>query len=194
MKINVDNEKYTFVNRDGGFEVDVLRHGQPWMTDIECPKAISTMMAELDAARVVIQAVREHLEIYGHGRDEDSKIMVKELALAMKLHGQLVDDREAPSEWATGPSETDDSKMTIEDLLEEFGNPDDQLPPVPPWHVESHACQYGWITLGAKPEWVLCSCERSSGSMASARARRWPARLFVFLLRRSRASLGARQA
>jgi hypothetical protein len=60
---------------------------------------------------------------------------------------------------------------TIEDLLKEAGEPDGELPPAPPWHVESesHACLYGWIRYGAKPEWILCNCEDPASP--------WPARV-----------------
>ena len=49
--------------------------------------------------------------------------------------------------------------MTIEDLLKEDGEPEGPLPAAPPWHVDSHACQHGWIRCGVRPEWILCNCE-----------------------------------
>jgi len=59
--------------------------------------------------------------------------------------------------------------MTIEDLLKELGEPEGPLPAVPLWHVDSHACFHGWISYGAKPEWLLCDCEDPAAP--------WPARV-----------------
>jgi hypothetical protein len=58
---------------------------------------------------------------------------------------------------------------TIEELLLEDGVPEGALPPAPPWHVDSDACQHGWIRMGTKPEWILCDCEDPANP--------WPARL-----------------
>ena len=64
------------------------------------------------------------------------------------------------------PAET---AQTIEDILKEAGEPDGELPPAPPWHVESYACLHGWISYGVKPEWLLCDCEDPANP--------WPARV-----------------
>jgi hypothetical protein len=90
-RIRVENGKYTFIER-GGFRIDILRYGEPWVEDITASKAIGTLMAELDAARVVVQAVRRHVETPVNGVPAD-------VIAALHLHDRLVDDREPPSAW-----------------------------------------------------------------------------------------------
>lgn len=103
--VSVDNGKYTFVSRLG-FHVDVLRHGEPWVTEIDAPKAVMSLMAELDAARVVLAAARALADAF-------SKMPVAAIAeiakcdsgagvglvRALALHSRLVDDRTLPSAW-----------------------------------------------------------------------------------------------
>jgi len=92
-QVRVENGKYEFVLREG--RIDVLRHGELWVPDVLPRRAIGALMAELDAARVVLSAVRAHLELYPRH---------DQLAEALDRHDQLVDDRESPSLWceATG--------------------------------------------------------------------------------------------
>lgn len=37
--------------------------------------------------------------------------------------------------------------------------PTDPQPGAPPWHIESHACDHGWIGHADKPYWLVCDCE-----------------------------------
>lgn len=89
-KVRVDNGKYEFIHR-GAFRIDILRHGERWVEDLGAGKAVMSMMAELDAARVVVAAARAGL---ASGLIESAG-----LTAALKLHDSLVDDREWPSEW-----------------------------------------------------------------------------------------------
>lgn len=95
MKIRVDNGKYTFQTASNGYGIDVLRCDEGWASDLPCPKAIHSMMYELDAARVVLAAVRELA---------DSAVGIRPccapLLDALDKHDRLVGDREPPSEWA----------------------------------------------------------------------------------------------
>lgn len=91
-KVKVDGGKYTFHNR-GGWNIDVLRHGEPWIDDIDAPTAVFSLMCELDAARVVLQAVRNGIGLLA------SPDVGRAIADALKVHDALVDDREPPSEW-----------------------------------------------------------------------------------------------
>lgn len=95
-RINVENGKYTFVER-GGYRLDILRGGEPWAEDIKASKAIQAMMAELDAARVVLAAARKLDEVT---QAHHLPAAASKLSEALKLHDDLVDDREAPSTWA----------------------------------------------------------------------------------------------
>jgi hypothetical protein len=94
MRIHVDGSKYTFI-RHHGYKVDILRGGQPWMQDIEASDAIITMMAYLDAARVVLQAARKTVE-----SKHDGLASIRSLESALELHDRLCDDREMASPWA----------------------------------------------------------------------------------------------
>ena len=90
-RVRVDSGKYEFVQRAG--HVEILRDGSPWgRTDY--PKAIGSLMAELDAARVVLKKVRELSASWRAG----AQTMLEE---ALRTHDSLVDDREPPSPWAT---------------------------------------------------------------------------------------------
>jgi hypothetical protein len=108
FKIKVDNGKYEFILRSG-WRLDVLRFGESWVDDVDAAKAIHSMMAELDAARVVLVAARRMLEfcdripldmaraIAGIDGYADGPIGV---IRAIGLHDQLVDDRNPPSSRA----------------------------------------------------------------------------------------------
>ena len=106
--VKVYDGKYTFVNRLG--TIEILRYGKPWHEQTMAGNALSSLMAELDAARVVVQAAR----VLG---DRMERMPIAELQLlakyeefvgitrALALHGRLCDDREPPSEWCL-PAET----------------------------------------------------------------------------------------
>lgn len=96
-RVKVDNGKYEFIQR-GGFKVDILRHRKPWVEDITASKAIGSMMAELDAARVVLEAARDFVfiaQVNGRGGE------VLALVRALAAHDACVGDRQPkPTEWA----------------------------------------------------------------------------------------------
>jgi hypothetical protein len=85
-RINVENGKYTFVKHDQFIEI--LRHGEQWHKQSFAYAALVGIMAELDAARVVLRAAREL------GDDTPS-----EIKNALDQHGKLIGDRELPSKW-----------------------------------------------------------------------------------------------
>lgn len=89
MKIHVDNGKYTFSIARPGIAIEIRRHGESWHRQEDAYNALHSIMAELDAARVVLQAARD----LGDGAPAEIK-------RALERHRALVDDREAPSEWA----------------------------------------------------------------------------------------------
>lgn len=91
-RVRVENGKYTFV-RSNGYILDVFRGHEPHAMDVQPSKAIMAMMAELDAARVVMAAVRIAISC-----DPDGT--AKGLHKAMEIYNGLVDDREPPSAWA----------------------------------------------------------------------------------------------
>ena len=96
-KVKVDNGKYEFVMVDG-WDLKVLRHGEPWIAQIEGSKAIHSLMAELDAARVVLKTVRDF--ITDRKQVGDSSYPVNTFEDALKIHDGLVYDHELPSPWA----------------------------------------------------------------------------------------------
>lgn len=81
--VKVSNGKYTFVKLAGGATIQILRHGEPWHEQTTAYNAIASMMAELDAARVVLQATRAHCR----GTAPDNLLMA-----ALELHDRLVLD------------------------------------------------------------------------------------------------------
>jgi hypothetical protein len=99
-KVRVDSGKYTFVKN--GLAVDVLRHGEPWITLHDGINAISSFMAELDAARVVLAAAREVPKV-ARGDARARNVLLDQLAAALERHSALVDDREPPSAWTGTP-------------------------------------------------------------------------------------------
>lgn len=94
--VRVDSGKYTFVNRLGS--IAILRHNEPWHEQDEAGNALASIMAELDAARVVLAAVREAVK---DGRVAMGGLRVaQELNAALAKHEALVSDAEPPSDWA----------------------------------------------------------------------------------------------
>lgn len=101
--VKVDNGKYMFCHRDG-WQMDVLRHGEPWVRNLDAPKAVASMMAELDAARVVLGAARALAKCMETMPMELASQLAKYadvvgLVRALNRHSGLVDDNEPPSAW-----------------------------------------------------------------------------------------------
>lgn len=96
-RIKVSEGKYEFVNR-GACDIDVLRHGQSWIECIDGPNAIASLMYELDAARVVLEAARTYVAVETlNGRGDDCKA----LARALETHDGCVGEHQPrPTSWA----------------------------------------------------------------------------------------------
>lgn len=88
MRVRVSNGKYTFVHDP--LRVEILRYGEPWHMQQEAANALHSIMAELDAARVVLAAARD--------LGDDAPVEIKD---ALARHRALVDDRERPSAWSS---------------------------------------------------------------------------------------------
>lgn len=91
-RVRVSGGKYTFVQK--AYWVEIERYDKPWHEQHEASNALSSIMAELDAARVVLEAARRLAK-----RNEAPP----ELYAALMKHEALVSDQEQPSEWAGGP-------------------------------------------------------------------------------------------
>lgn len=108
MKIKVHNGKYEFDASE--WRLRVRRYGDDWMPDMPGKNAVISMMQELDAARLVVQAVRKLSD-----RMETLPIAVVNwiakhdefvgLTRAIAHHDRLVTSHEPPSEWATKEGE-----------------------------------------------------------------------------------------
>lgn len=94
MKIKVHNGKYEFDASD--WNLGVRRYGDDWIPDMPGKNAVISMMQELDAARLVVQAVRR---LCAEGR------AVAPLRSVIAHHDRLVTSNEPPSEWATKEGE-----------------------------------------------------------------------------------------
>lgn len=86
--VRVDSGKYTFVRE--ALSIKILRHGEPWHEQQDAFNALASIMYELDAARVVLEAVRASYE-----RGELPAPIVD----ALDKHERLVSDTERPTEW-----------------------------------------------------------------------------------------------
>lgn len=102
-RVKVEGGKYEFVSR-GGYVLDVLRNGEPFVANATPSKAIGAMMAELDAARVVLEAARRLATFFetmpvalatSLSRYDEFVGVTRALA----RHDGLVEDLEPPSEW-----------------------------------------------------------------------------------------------
>ncbi len=112
-RVSVDNGKYTFVAPAGHYAVSILRYGEPWHGPQEdASNALHSIMCELDASRVVLQAARRLADAF-----ETAPIDLLEqinklgdapvgLVRAIALHGRLCDDRQTPSTWCGGEEVT----------------------------------------------------------------------------------------
>lgn len=98
MRIKVDSGKYEFVQQ-GGSRIDVLRHGQPWVQNLDATNAIYSLMAELDAARLVLEAARKCVALGAAGLGP-----IEDLGEALDVHTRLVTDDNPPSPWARSPT------------------------------------------------------------------------------------------
>lgn len=118
-RVTVSEGKYTFVVPADDYRVSILRHGEPWHgPQGEASNALHSIMMELDAARVVVQAARANVKQL-NGRDVYPAWAVDALA----LHDRLVSDREPPSAWCgVGTSAppiaapSDDPPISLDDL------------------------------------------------------------------------------
>jgi hypothetical protein len=100
-RVPVEGGKYTLLVRAGDYRVHFLRHGEPWRgSQFGDPvHALRAAMCELDAARVVVHAVRQYQD-----RHPDSVPI--DVAGALARHDALTGDREPPSPWASPPALT----------------------------------------------------------------------------------------
>lgn len=94
-RIPVDNGRYTFLVPEGDYKIVVLRDGVPWSQQTQSHGAIHALMCELDAARVVVTAVRQLVDGW-QGNAQAS------LGEVLKQHDGLVADRSPPSPWTGG--------------------------------------------------------------------------------------------
>lgn len=99
-RVRVDGGKYEFVHH-GGWKLDVRRHGEQWVENLDAPKAVTSMMYELDAARVVLSAVRA---VYARLGEAGAFQLPPSIIDALHKHASLVDDNEPPSEWTGVPT------------------------------------------------------------------------------------------
>lgn len=90
QRVRVDNGKYTFMKVFETTSIKILRHSEPWYEQQDAFNAIVSLMAELDAARVVLDAARK--------LGDAAPIEIKN---ALTTHRALVDDQELPTTWAT---------------------------------------------------------------------------------------------
>ena len=89
--VKVENGKYTFIVR--GLSIAINRYGEPWHEQQDAFNALHSIVAELDAARVVVEAARR-LDLIG-----EAPLAIRD---ALQKHSRLVSDNEKPSEWCGG--------------------------------------------------------------------------------------------
>lgn len=89
--VKVENGKYTFIVR--GLSIVIDRYGEPWHVQQDAFNALHSIVAELDAARVVLEVARSLV-----GQDEAPMALRDALA----KHQALVSDIEKPSSWCGG--------------------------------------------------------------------------------------------
>ena len=93
-RVKVDGGKYEFVE---GYVISVLRHGKPYVDDLAAPNAIAAMMAELDAARLVLEWVSDFVVVETlNGRGGG----LAPLRQVLARHEALVGQPMKPSPWA----------------------------------------------------------------------------------------------
>jgi len=97
-RVRVDGGKFTFVVPSGDYRVSILRYDEHWHPPQgEASNALRSIMNELDAARVVLQAVRKAIAMRNEGE------VIGVLCDALEHHDRLVVDQEAPSSWTEAP-------------------------------------------------------------------------------------------
>lgn len=103
-RVGVCGGKYTFVIPSGDYRVSILRYGELWYgPQAEASNALRSIMAELDAARVVLQAARALCDAFEKLPIDAAQALAMcgdapvALVRALALHGRLVDDCEPPS-------------------------------------------------------------------------------------------------
>lgn len=92
-RVACDGGRYTLTCSATG-RVGIMRHSQPWVYYVAGASAIACLMAELDAARVVLAAARAVVHPDCPARD-----IVPRLERAIAEHDALVDDQQEPSAW-----------------------------------------------------------------------------------------------
>lgn len=98
-RVSVDGGKYTFVIPENDYKFRILRHGEEQYGPIgEASKAVHSMMCELDAARVVLQAVKDGLT-YGKYDSGNALKFVMKMEKSIERHNALVGESMPPSEW-----------------------------------------------------------------------------------------------
>ena len=97
MDVKVDNGKYEF-RAHAGF-IGVLRHGKPWIDSIDGGDAIMSMMAELDASRLVLECVSTLITepLTEPFDSDDMRCMLRDV---LARHKALVGQPMKPSPWA----------------------------------------------------------------------------------------------
>jgi hypothetical protein len=93
VSVRVDNGKYDFHIEFAG-AIQIFRYGQSWHRQSDASNAIGALIRELDAARVVLDAVRA-------GVNSGDVSTQSRIGQALARHDRLVEDREPPSEWCT---------------------------------------------------------------------------------------------
>jgi hypothetical protein len=111
LRVFVNNGKYTFVIPSDDYRVSILRYGAPWHgPQGEATSALRSIMAELDAARVVVKAARDAASKLG-------QLCPTVIHEAVALHDRLVDDHEPPSAWCgAGSTAPADAGPSLEHL------------------------------------------------------------------------------
>ncbi len=94
-RVSVSNDKYTFISPADHYAISILRYGEAWHGPQEdACNALHSIMCELDAARVVLEAARATI-----ASKHEGTASIGNLERALELHGRLCDDRAAPSAW-----------------------------------------------------------------------------------------------
>lgn len=139
-RVRVDNGKYTFVVPADDYRVSILRYGEPWHgPQGEASNALHAIMYALDAARVVVQAVRDARARLGEPR---VPMIPPSIVNALALHDRLTSDREPPSAWCGGGA-TDADRIPPSARVPE---PGPCTPFAHHWVSGSAVCQCGEAT------------------------------------------------
>jgi hypothetical protein len=99
FKVSVSSGKYTFVQPKDDYKIHILRYGESWVQDLDGSNALFSLMAELDAARVVLEAARKWNQSFSIDAKPRTVQSDNELMDALAKHDRLVDDHQPPSDW-----------------------------------------------------------------------------------------------